>query len=384
MIDFLFLALSGFYSLIIGYFYVGIRREQHRQTSPGDWQPLVTVLVPARNEAERIPATLASLAAQDYPRELLEVLIIDDQSTDGTAAVVADFIARENLEHFRCLQHRNDGLRPAPTGGRRPTFKKNAITYALQFARGEIIMTIDADCQAQPRWISSMVGRYDSQTGMVAGLVSYAAEDPQSLFQRLQALEFTGLVFAGVGAVGNNRPLICNGSNLSYRRAAFDEVGGFFGHEHLPSGDDDLLMQNLHVRTAWRVRYNLDPAAINRTRPVESLKEFFQQRARWASKSTAYPSSLTMAGLFLLYGYNLLLVLLIPAILWGWISAAAALTGIALKLIPDFAVMRRALVITGQRRLLRLFLAGEVAQPLYIVPAGFAGFFGLFRWKSRP
>ncbi|RMF57252.1 MAG: glycosyltransferase [Calditrichaeota bacterium] len=375
MIEILFLILSIFYGGTILFFYLGLKKEIKRPLPEKRWKPRVTVLVPARNEAHRIVNTLKSLKEQTYPTSLLQVIIIEDHSTDHTADVVRQFIDEHQLSHFKLLIHRNDG--------QKPTFKKTAIKFALEYAHGEVILTTDADCKVQPRWVESMVEHYDDNTGMVAGLVTFELDEKSTLFHRLQTLEFAGLVLSGVGAVGNEHPLICNGSNLSYRRAAFDEVGGFDGHEHLPSGDDDLLMQNLHHHTRWKIRYNLQPEAINYTRPVDSLSEFLNQRARWASKSTNYPGVLTSLFLLGIYLFYLLLFLMTPLAILHKFPLSILMIGYGMKIIPEFMIMRSGLRILQQSSLLRWFPVAEFFQIPYIVYAGFAGFFKLFKWKPN-
>lgn len=373
MIEIALLTSGMIYCGTVLFFLIGILRERRNLPARNGEQPFISVLVPARNEADNILPTLQSLAEQTYPPDRFEVLIIDDHSTDDTGGVVRQFIEEQQLNHFQLLTHRNDGTRP--------TYKKNAITYAMQSARGEIILTTDADCRVQPGWIAAMVNCYDDQTGLVAGLITFDPAAEKTLFHKLQTLEFAGLVFAGVGAIGNHYPLICNGSNLSYRRAAYDEIGGFEGHEHIPSGDDDLFMQNLHHFTKWKIRYNLDPASINVTQPVDTLQQFFNQRARWASKSRSYPDAKTFVLLLTVYAFYLLL-LFSPVLLWlKWLSVPTLLIALALKILPEFAVISQALAILQRRDLLRYFPLAEAAQIPYIVLAGFAGFFKLFKWK---
>lgn len=374
MIEIVFLLLTSFYFLLMMFFFSGIRRERRRKTRLNGWQPFVSVLVPARNEAEHIIATLKALSVQTYPASRLEVIVIDDNSVDGTGEVVKTFLAQEHLPHFKLITHRNDG-------GKR-TYKKTAIAHALQTARGEIIMTTDADCRVQPGWVESMVKHFEADTGMVAGLITFMPEKERTAFHKLQTLEFAGLVFVGVGAIGNHYPLICNGSNLGYRRAAFDEVGGFAGHEHIPSGDDDLFMQNLHRRTGWKIRYNLDPASINYTRPVDSLNAFLNQRARWASKGTHYPGFKTFLFLLLIYLFYLALIFLLPLAFLGLFPWEILALGFVFKLLPEYLVIRQALKVLQRRKLKRWFLVAQAVQVPYIVYAGFSGFFNLFKWKA--
>jgi cellulose synthase/poly-beta-1,6-N-acetylglucosamine synthase-like glycosyltransferase len=323
---------------------------------------------------------MESLSHQSYPVGKLEVFIIDDHSNDDTAEVASTFIKEGHLDNFKLLVHRTDG--------KTPTYKKAAIAFALQHARGEIIMTTDADCVLSPEWVESMVRQYDEETGMVAGLVSFDSGleksdgGSRSIFSKLQTLEFAGIVFAGVGAVGIGKPLICNGSNLSYRRQAFEDVDGFSGHDHLPSGDDDLLMQSIHKKTEWKIKYNLERSAINYSRPLKSVPGFLNQRSRWASKGVHYPAIRISAMLFMIYLFYAGLFLLTPSTIAGLFPAPLLAAGFALKLIPEFLVITQALNILDRRDLFPHFLLAEFLQIPYVIVVGFRGFFNLFKWKN--
>jgi len=103
MIEIVFLLFASFYFFLMMFFYVGILRERKRPLRRNGWQPFVSVLVPARNEAEYILPTLETLAQQTYPASRLEIIIIDDNSTDCTGEVVKNYITSENLAHFQLL-----------------------------------------------------------------------------------------------------------------------------------------------------------------------------------------------------------------------------------------------------------------------------------------
>ncbi|MGH1362915.1 MAG: glycosyltransferase [Calditrichia bacterium] len=370
-----FSGFSLFYAACMLFFYAGILREERRERNTSvNPLPRVSVIVSARNEETRIMPLLNSLIVQDYPADRFEVLIVDDRSTDDTFELVSEFIRSRHLKNFRCLKHQ-------PESTDEPTYKKHAILFGINTSSGEIVLTTDADCRVPSTWVRSMESRYDTKTGLVAGLVAYDAEN-DTVFKRMQALEFAGLVFTGVGAIGNNTPLICNASNLSYRRIAFESVGGFAGHEHIPSGDDDLLMQNIDQKTNWEIRYNLDSAGTVSTNPVNSVAEFLNQRARWASKSRDYPGSQTFFVLLAIYLFYVALFLAIPLALFGIISWWMPILALGLKLGSEFLIVRHAAIALGQRESLPLFPLAQSAQILYILIAGFAGFFKLYRWRS--
>jgi cellulose synthase/poly-beta-1,6-N-acetylglucosamine synthase-like glycosyltransferase len=362
------LILGSFYFLIILYFLLGVYRISSKEFSNS---LTVSVLVPARNEENQIIACLESLWKQDYSKDLYEVYVIDDHSTDNTAKVVAEFI--KDKPNYRLLRHKKD---PAYS-----TFKKQALKFALQKVSSDIVMTIDADSVAMPSWIRKMVSHYDDDTGLVAGLVSFRPEHESGFFHKIQTLEFAGIVFCGVGAVGHDNPLICNGSNLSYRMQAFKDAGGYQGNEFLPSGDDDLLLQNIHNKTSWKLKYALDSDSINYTMPVNSLSEFINQRARWASKSLHYPKKWLFLVMFAIYVYYALIIFLIPLVLAGLFPWKVYLIGLLLKMIPEALIISRGLKILGRKNLRRYFLFAQLFQIVYVLIVGFMGFFKKFEWK---
>ncbi len=332
----------------------------------------VSVLVPARNEEDVVLQCLQSLWAQDFPKELYKVYVIDDHSTDNTAAIVEEFI--KDKPNFSLLRHQKD---PA-----RSTFKKQALKFALREVDSDIVMTIDADSVALASWIKKMVSHYDTDTGLVAGLVTFLPELERGFFHKIQTLEFAGIVFCGVGAVGHDNPLICNGSNLSYRLQAFKDAGGYQGNEYLPSGDDDLLLQNFHNKTSWKIKYAIDPETINYTIPVNSLSEFINQRARWASKSLHYPKKWLFLIMFAIYVYYALIILLIPLVILGLFPWQIYLIGLLLKMIPEALIISRGLKTLGRRHLRRYFLFAQIFQVIYVLIVGFMGFFKRFSWKG--
>ncbi|MDH7514638.1 MAG: glycosyltransferase, partial [Bacteroidota bacterium] len=144
----------------------------------------VTVVVPMRNEAANAASCVRSLGSQDYPSSLLECIIADDGSEDGTADIVSAAISGD--PRFRLLS-----LRDGAAG------KKAAIETAVAASRGDLILTTDADCTHDPGWVAAMAAEAGRGFDVVAGPVLY---DPSTtVFERMQALEFLGLVGVGAG-----------------------------------------------------------------------------------------------------------------------------------------------------------------------------------------
>ncbi|HYE95693.1 MAG TPA: glycosyltransferase [Rubricoccaceae bacterium] len=383
------LALGVVYAAAIGAFAVGfmrVLRGERTRGRRGDL-PFVSVIIPARDEAASIEACLSSVFANDCPPDRFEVIVVDDLSADDTPAVVRRLMPRWNPpgapERLRLLQMPENLERLR-------AHKKRAIEKGIEAARGSLILTTDADCFVPPGWIREMAACFedaDADPGMkpvtafVSGPVLFCSGDHPLL--HMQALEFLGLVAAGAGAIGIGRPTICNGANVAYRKDVFQALGGFRGIDHLTSGDDELLMQKVAAETPHRVRFCAAPEAAVVTEPLRSLRAFFGQRRRWASKGAHYPSRPLVALLVGIYGFYF--GLLVGVLAWPFVPALGGplLGAFALKVLPEAALLGPACRHFGRARLFAYFLPEQVLHVPYIVVLGAAGAFGRYEWKGR-
>uniref|UniRef100_UPI003D7F6521 glycosyltransferase n=1 Tax=Pedobacter sp. TaxID=1411316 RepID=UPI003D7F6521 len=200
----------------------------------------VSIIVAARNEEAQIAKTIEDILAQDYDANLMEVIFIDDHSTDQTAQIIARYprIKLISLNEPITIN----------------SYKKKAIETAIGGASGKLIITTDADCLMGPNWLKTIVSYYEEHDfKMISSPVLYTAE--QNFFERAQSLEFLYLIGLGASTIGNNQPSTCNGANLTYERAAFYEVGGFKGIDDLASGDDELLLHKMAARYGNKIGF---------------------------------------------------------------------------------------------------------------------------------
>lgn len=399
------LVLAGLYTLLVGAAAFGLRRALRRAPPrlTGD-APFVTVVVPARDEATVIEACLSGIFASDYPADRYEVIVVDDLSEDDTPALVERYSERLNARRWAFAAVLPDGgeeevepaderlrlLRMPENLERTRAHKKRAIEKGVAHARGDIILTTDADCSVPRGWIGTMAACFDDisrdpdaarVTAFVSGPVLYRVE--RSALMRMQALEFLGLVSFGAGVIGLGYPVTCNGANVAYRRDVFEALGGFSGIDHLTSGDDELLMQKVARETPHRVRFCSAAAAAVETDGLRSVRAFLQQRRRWASKGMHYPSAGLVAALAVVYLFHVALVAAaVAAPVW---PALAPAVGVAfgLDLAAGVALAGQAAVHFGRSRLLVWLLPTEVLRLPYFVAIGIAGAFGGFEWKGR-
>jgi cellulose synthase/poly-beta-1,6-N-acetylglucosamine synthase-like glycosyltransferase len=343
------------------YYWRGLERLRRLPTPQKDEQITpISVLVPARNEAENITACLDSLAAQDYPA--FEVIVIDDGSDDDTAKISAAFAARHANFHLLRIDRVAAGN------------KKVALMAGIAKAKGDIIATTDADCTMGSVWLSEINNAFTPQTGMLVGIPVYRYRPTAN--QVYQALDYAALAFTAAALVANNTPVMCSAANLAYRRETFFAAGGYDGLTHFASGDDDLLLQRVYLLRKWEIKATIDKRAFTYTKPVDGWRTMLRQRSRWGSKGAFYPLRWVRAylsGLFLLQVFFILGFLFIswPLMLLVWLA----------KMIVDWSF---AFYLGARLEDKYLPWAAPMVillQPLVNVIAAVRGFLGMFKWK---
>ena len=331
----------------------------------------ISIIIPFRNEEENILANLKSIESQFYPEEKFEVVYVDDSSEDNSAYLLRINIKRKNIK-----------VLTVPKDFSINAHKKRAIRYGIENAKGQIIVTTDADCIHTNEWLSSMVQCFDSLTGFVSGPVEFFTE--KKLFSRFQKLEFAGLVLCGAGLIGSGHPTICNAANIAYRKKVFDEVGGFKDQMKLSSGDDELLMQKIAKDSDFKVKFCIDDRSIVKTASNKTLGDFYQQRKRWASKGLFYnDKSLVLKLIFIYLFYIGLISQLLLFILVNKVFLLTLIISFSLKLFCEFYILLKGKKLIFNDLNLNYFFLAELLQILYIVFAGIVGAFGNYLWKER-
>ncbi len=330
----------------------------------------VSILVAARNEAGNISKTIDDLVAQRYNKELTEIIFIDDHSTDSTAEIIGSYAGR--------------GVKLIRLNEDQPlnSYKKKAIQTAIAQATGTLIVTTDADCRMGSDWLSTIVAFYEEKNfKMISSPVTYFEE--KSFFERAQTLEFLYLIGLGASTIGNKKPSTCNGANLAYERDAFYEVGGFKGIDDLASGDDELLLHKMASKFDGRIGFLKNEAAVVYTHPKTTLKEFIQQRKRWASKSTRYKNkSIIVLGVCIWF-FNLSILINFGAGLFIGSFFKLFLFQLFTKMIVEFVFLYDVTSFAKRKKLLQLLPVLNVLHILYIVYIGIAGNTGKYNWKGR-
>ncbi len=359
--------LQGYAWLMLAYWraWQKMRKPSGGRAAYPQPQPL-TVLVPARNEAGQIITCLSSLLAQDYPSNRLDIIVIDDDSTDETRSIVAELALRH--PQIRCIPNTGSG-------------KKAAIQTGIEAATSDWVVCTDADCTHTPQWLTAMhIARYEG-AHFVAGPVLLLTEPGVlAAFQQLDFMMMQGITAA---AVSKGWHSMCNGANIAYRRQDFFAVGGFAGIDAVPTGDDMLLMHKINEVHPGKAVWLRNRHAIVSTPPCHSWQDFLQQRIRWGSKATVFSDKKIFWVLLLVYCLNLWLFISLVAMWWVPLLPLVTLVFFLAKIAVEFPLIYAVSDFFGLRQRLHWFVLLQPLHVVYVVVAGWLGQFGSYQWKGR-
>ena len=374
MINWLFYLVTSIYVLILLSFLIGLFLKNKKQTSK---QFHVSVIVAARNEEHNIGNLLHELVQQTYPSSLYEIIIVNDGSEDRTGEVINNYVRQ--FDHVKQIFSQ-----PDPVSGL--SAKKNALNQGIQKSRGELILTIDADCHVKPTWIETMVSYFTDDVGMVVGFSQLGKRgNHYALLEQLQAIDFLTLMAAAQGSVNLNFPLAASGQNFAYWKQAFEQVGGFEKIKNRVSGDDVLLLQLVKKLTSWKIRFAPSDKAFNWTQPEKTLKAFLNQRKRWASNGS-YQIYLNKGFFFFIitvFLMNALVFLGTPFYFLKYNSLQLPLICFGAKILIEFLVCLMGSQVYHRQDLLKYFPIWAMLQIPYVIFTGLMGSLGQFIWKDR-
>ena len=346
MLSEIVLVLSILYALQMLAFAMAAQRAQYEHDDA--FRPTVSIVIAARNEEKNISACLESIAKLTYPRELLEIIVVDDRSTDRTQPIVRAFSHRH--PHIRLLV--------AKPGEGQLRGKTNAVTQGIESSAGEILLLTDADCAIPKRWVEETVKYYsDDSIGIVAG---FTLLSPNGWFGAIQALDWFFLFSVAAATIKLHFPVTAVGTNFSVRRKAYEMTGGY---RKIPFSvtEDYALFHAVTSTTPFRARIPMDRGALVGSEPCASLRILHGQKKRWfrGGRDMEAKYLVIMAvSFFLNLGLPLAAILEGTSILW---------VALGLKVLADFTFLLPVLISMDQLKLLRYFPLFEIYYFLYVL-----------------
>ena len=376
------------YTILIAQIIVGFNKVKTFERTNLAPKTAFTIIIPFRNEKRNLPKLLESISNLDYPSKMIEIILVDDFSTDNSERVCIQW--RMKNEHLDTTLLENLHLSDSP--------KKDAIGRAMPIAKHDWVITTDADCIVNKNWLltfDNYIQHYNPE--MIIGAVMYNTKN--NWFHHFQQLDLMSLQGVTIGTFGMGKPFMCNGANFAYTKKFFNNIGGFGGISNTASGDDVLLLQKAVSANLDKVHYLKNNDAIVKTKPENDLFKLFMQRVRWAGKATSYKStypkllaivvllmnlSLTIAFCllpfaFLPVAFCPFALCLLPFAFFNWkLTISIFLT----KYIVDYTLLYKS------NRYLRkgkffVPIASSLLYPFFSSLVGIYSLFGSFVWKGR-
>lgn len=323
-----------------------------------------SIIIPFRNEAEHLPLLLESLSKLNYPLELFEVILVDDESKESFKI--------PSLK-FKVSVINNIRVSNSP--------KKDAIVTAMQIVNTDWIITTDADCVVNRNWLLTLDNYIQlHDVAMIAGAVTHDCGN--SFLHHFQQLDLASLQGATIGSFGINKGFMCNGANFAYTRSFFQELIGFEGNDKIASGDDVFLLQKAIAKSPEKVRYLKSPNNIVITKPLNDWKSLFYQRVRWASKTSSYQSTFGKGLGLLVFAGNMGWLM----VLGSWFLGITAFQNFLLISVFKFSVDTVLLYKANQfltKTKIQYLILSSLFYPFFGTNVALYSLFGKYEWKGR-
>ena len=324
--------LAGAAYVLLQLYYVHHWRKIPAISVPASYTPerRISVIVVAHNEEKTIEACVRGILHQKFPTHLLELIFIDDRSTDTTASILGA-IDNPALKHIR--------LQDYPTFIHQHAYKKSGIELGVHFAKSELIVVTDADCKFQDEWLRNISFVMETKEPVFLTAPVLIANAKSSL-EKMQAMENLSLILITGAGIQSHFHHIANGANMAFKKSAFAKVKGFEGNYQYASGDDMFLIEKMHHHFPDQITFLKSTNAVVTTDPKHNWTALLRQRIRWAKKNKGLADpGISLIWLFVGF-YHVLILISIVASFFDLQFAAIALVLILLKWSADYLIIR--------------------------------------------
>lgn len=258
--------VAGFLILTFYYLFYFLRVARYKaQTVQLQESPPVSIVICARNEETNLMKFLPSILEQDYPN--FEVVVVNDCSWDITGDVLEEF-AKKN-KNMKLVTIKEDEYYQHG--------KKVALMMGIKGATHDLMLLTDADCQpASNQWLKQVVARFNSGADIVLGYGPFFPT--KGLLNRIIRFDaaMIGITYLGFSMAGTTYMGV--GRNLAYRKKLFYKVKGFASHYHIPSGDDDLFVNE--AAGGQKTSVVLEKEAFTYTEAKDTFRAWWRQKQR--------------------------------------------------------------------------------------------------------
>lgn len=238
--------------------------------------PMVSILIPSRNEEKNLPECLASLSKLNYPLDKLQVILGDDRSIDSTRAILASYVDQHPetllLDIKECDTRKMNG-------------KANALSQMAKKAMGEVFLFTDADCKVPENYVTSMVEAWQSSGAEIITGITHVSGD--GFFDKMQAMDWW-LTLGMVKVISDlGFSVTSMGNNMLVSKKAYWSVGGFEGIPFSLTEDFEIA-KNIQAQ-GFNSFHLVGKENLISTKPQKKITNLLKQRKRWMSGAMDLP-----------------------------------------------------------------------------------------------
>ena len=358
------------YGTITTFAIIGFSRLKHSIKINTTVDSFISIVISARNEADTIEVCLQQIIKQKFPSQNFELILIDDASEDATYETAHKVLKNSSITYQLIKQTIHKG-------------NKQNISEAIQIAKGSIIITSDADVvYRNSNWLLTICNYFKNYSpNMLIMPVDF--ETQPGFLANFQITENLALTAITAGYCGLQKPFMCNGANLAFKKSAYNLVAGYKSHLHISSGEDIFLMEEIKKVAPKSIHYGLIGELIVKTKALTTIKSLFQQRIRWAYKAKYNSNNLNLFVGFIILAANLLVVALFVAILKkSFIIHYLSIFAFA-KFVFDFLLLFLASNFLGRTKLIWQLIPFEFIYWIYATIVGISSLFLKPHWKGK-
>ena len=390
------LIISGIiYFIFVNYYLRGLQNLPltNKLVEDDTLLPEISVLVTARNEEDNIKDTIISISNQNYPQNKFKIVAVDDRSTDKTGDILNSLL--DVVKNLEIIYLTEDDFVEDGKKIKRKLSKKDALKIGISSLTTEFVVTTDADCVYDPNWLrsygTSIINNKNEKLGIVAGVTIFHKEKYSNFFekmwQEMQYIDYFSQSLLGAGAIGHNRGFTANGSNLLLKRSLYDENSSSNENDvtkkKYASGDDFFLIQSAEKENL-KLQFLTNEESVVKSLPVNTLKDLFNQRARWASKAGASNRQVFIFTLntFVFYA-GILVYLFLAMFLPLYFSKYILILLLGLKIFPETMFLSYGFGKFNVRLKPLYYILLQFFHIPFNIAAGLKGVLFGFSWKGE-
>ncbi len=330
----------------------------------------ISIIIPFRNETNKLITCLKGIIEQDYPKELLEIILVDDNSEDTSKQVANDFLRYNNIPYLLI------DLKKYNLCG-----KKNAIETAVSKASGSIMVTRDADTfTSNHLWLNTLAFQFKEwDIDLVLGPVILSGS---SFIQTFQQLENMAITCIGYAFAKNKLPFVCSGANLAYKKESFLKVNPYKNNKHIASGDDMFLLQSF-IDEEFKISTTKNINSIVYSNAETSISSFVNQRLRWASKTKNLHIKTAWFVGAILFLTNIMLLIMMFSWFFGSVNYKFCLFALIYKCIIELLLLFLGGIMYKQKLNFAFYLPAFMANIFYVPAISLISVVVKPIWKGR-